>query len=238
LAVRVGLFVPCFVDMFYPAVAIATVRVLEHLGIEVDYPPEQTCCGQPHFNAGRHREARALAARFCRVFERHEIIVSPSGSCTAMVRAHYPSLVGEHPVTRRVFELGELLVDRLGIADVGARLPGRAVLHVGCHQLRALGAGPAAHALATQVRELSVLTVPSQSWCCGFGGTFSVKHPEISTAMGRRKLAPIVEAGVDYLVSTDASCLMHLGGLLSRQGRDRPRPLHLAEVLATATEAP
>lgn len=224
--------------MFYPEIAIATVRVLEHLGIGVDYPPEQTCCGQPHFNAGRRVEARALAARCCRVFEPYQTIVCPSGSCTAMVREHYPSLVGEHPVTGRVFELCEFLVDTVGVADVGARLPGRAVLHVGCHQLRELGAGPAAHTVASHVRELSLVPVPSADWCCGFGGTFSVKFPELSTAMARRKLAPILEAGVDYLVSTDASCLMQLGGLLSRAGIVRPRPLHIAEVLATCVEAP
>lgn len=235
---RVGLFVPCFIDLLYPEVGMATVHLLERLGIEVAYPTEQTCCGQAHFNAGHRHQARQLARRFCELFAPFETVVCPSGSCTTMVRVHYPSLIGDHPVCGRVFELCEFLTTRLGTIDVGARLDGRAVLHVGCHGLRSLDLRPCAEQLLAAVEGLSLVDVPSRDWCCGFGGTFSVKYPEVSSAMGERKLAPVLETEVDYLVSTDSSCLMHLGGLLDRQGHTRPRLLHVAEVLAPSEEAP
>lgn len=229
----VGLFIPCFVDLFYPQVGVATVRLLEHLGVEVDYPAEQTCCGQPHFNAGRRGEARELAKRFCEIFGDFERIVCPSGSCTAMVRQHYPELIGPHPVPSRVFELSEFLVAELGVQKLGATLPGRAALHVGCHARRQLGVTAAVSQLVEGIEGLTVVETISDEWCCGFGGTFSVKFPEVSTAMAERKLEPILEADVDYLLSTDSSCLMQLGGLLSRQGRSRPQPMHVVEALAT-----
>jgi len=234
--VRVGLFVPCFVDLFYPQVAIATLRLLERLGVDVDYPEAQTCCGQPHYNAGDRDESRELAQRFGRIFEPYEIIVCPSGSCTSMVRHHYPALIGHHAVCTRTVELCDFLVHELGVEQVGARLPGRAVLHVGCHGLRQLDSRQSATRLLRQVAGLSLVDVPSASWCCGFGGTFAVKFPEVSTAMAQRKLEPIVAADVDYLLSTDSSCLMQLGGVLSRAQLARPRPLHVAEVLAGLEE--
>lgn len=233
---RVGLFVPCFIDSFYPQVGIATVRVLERLGMQVSYPPEQTCCGQPHFNAGHWVEATALAQRFCHIFEPYEAVVSPSGSCAAMVRNHYEQLVGPQPVSSRVFELCEWL-DRYGVRDCGATLPGRAVLHIGCHARRELHAADAVVRLMQAVKGLQIVPVESDEWCCGFGGTFSVKFPELSVAMGRRKLQPILDRDVDYVISTDSSCLMHLAGLLSRMNRTRPRLLHVAEVLASEKSA-
>ncbi len=236
--VRVGLFVPCFVDIFYPQVGVATVRLLEHLGVEVDYPRAQTCCGQPHFNAGDHDQAAELAERFCRIFAPYDAIVCPSGSGTSMVGHHYPSLIGDRPVSQRVFELCDFLVRELGVEQLGARLAGRAVLHVGCHGLRQLGSAESASRLLQNVAELTLVDVPSETWCCGFGGTFAVKYPEISTAMAERKLEPILAAEVDYLLSTDSSCLMQLGGLLSRRNLSRPRPLHVAEVLASGVEGP
>jgi L-lactate dehydrogenase complex protein LldE len=235
-AVQVGLFVPCFVDLFYPEVAIATVRVLEHLGVHVDYPEDQTCCGQPQFNTGRRDDARALALRFCRVFDRFDTIATPSGSCASMVRHHYGALVGDHPVRARVFELSEVLARHLGATNLGAKLEGRAVLHVGCHAEHELHVGSDTRTLLDHVQGLSIVQVRSSAWCCGFGGTFSVKFPEISTAMGRRKLEPMLDQDVDFLISTDSSCLMHLAGMLSREGRTRPRPVHVAEVLATCVE--
>ena len=236
--VRIGLFIPCFVDALYPEVGIATVELLERLGHELDYPDEQTCCGQAHFNAGHRRQAAALAERFCRVFDNYDTVVCPSASCTAMVREHYEALIGDRAVCRRVFELCEFLTERLGVTDVGAQLAGRAALHVGCHGLRHLGIRPSAEQLLAGVEGLDVVSVESDEWCCGFGGTFSVKYPEVSAAMGRRKLAGVTAADVDYLVSTDSSCLMHLGGLLDRERRRRPRLLHIAQVLAGSTEAP
>ncbi len=233
---RVGLFVPCFVDALYPGVAVATLRLLERLGVTVDYPTEQTCCGQPHFNAGRRGEARKLASRFATLFADYDAVVSPSGSCTAMVRNHYPELIGANPVCERTYELCQFLVDRLGVTELGARLPGRAALHIGCHQRRELGAGAAVTALIEKVADLTVVPIDSDPWCCGFGGTFAVKFPELSTAMAHRKLDPMLAEQVDYLISTDSSCLMHLSGVLSRDRRLRPRPLHIAEVLAGEVE--
>lgn len=233
---RIGLFVPCFVDAFYPEAAVATARLLEHLGLDVDYPREQTCCGQPQFNAGLRDEARSLAARFCEVFASFDYVVSPSGSCTSMVRNHYPKLIGAHPVCARSYELCEFLAGPLGITRLGAKLPGRAAVHIGCHERRELHAEPAVRALLQQVEGLELIDTPSDTWCCGFGGTFSVKFPEISTAMGERRLAPIIASEADYLISTDASCLMQLGGLLSRGKIQKPRPMHVAQVLATCLE--
>lgn len=234
---RLGLFVPCFVDSFYPKVGVATVQLLEHLGFHPEYPTEQTCCGQPHFNAGKRDEARELAEQFCKVFEPYDVIVCPSGSCTAMVRCHYPDMVNKSDVPERVFELCEFLADRVGVTALGAKLEGRAALHIGCHARREIDVTRAVESLLERVEGLTVVETPSDAWCCGFGGTFSVKYPEISTAMGKRKLAPIIDADVDYLISTDSSCLMHLGGMLSREGKQRPKLLHVAEVLATALEA-
>jgi len=230
--VRVALFVPCFVDAFYPAVARATVEVLERLGLQVDYPSEQTCCGQPQFNAGRLDQARELALRFVHLFRGYEAVVSPSGSCVAMVRKHYPGLIGESPVPARTFELCEFLARRPGGTDLGARLSGRYVLHVGCHERRELGAAAAVEQAIAGVSGLARMPVESDDWCCGFGGTFAVKFPELSAEMGRRKLEPVLRANPDWLISTDASCLLHIEGLLRRWQRDRPRTLHVAQVLA------
>jgi L-lactate dehydrogenase complex protein LldE len=234
--VQVGLFIPCFVDTLYPQVGIATLRLLEHLGLHVACPPDQTCCGQPQFNAGHRDEARALAERFCSLFAPFDTIVSPSGSCTSMVRTHYPSLLGDHPTCSKVFELCEFLVGKLRRVRFGSRLEGKAVLHIGCHHRRELGAAEAVHQLMRSVEGLQLLSVQSDLWCCGFGGTFAVKFPEISTAMGERKLEPVLASDADYLISTDSSCLLQLSGLLSRKKLSRPIPLHVAEVLATCLE--
>ncbi len=232
---HIGLFIPCFIDLFYPQVAIATLRVLQHLGMRVDFPAQQTCCGQAHFNTGRLDDARDLARRFCTIFSPYDCVVSPSGSCTAMIRNHYPTLIGNNQVCERTFELCEFIVQHLGITQLGAQLQGKAALHIGCHQMRELRAAEPVRTLMNHVQDLSVLDVESATWCCGFGGAFSVKFPELSTAMGKRKLSPILAANVDYLISTDASCLMHLNGLLSRNSTPYPRALHIAEVLATCT---
>ena len=234
---HVALFVPCFVDMFFPHTAKATLSLLRHLDLDVAFPSHQTCCGQPQYNAGHRDLATELAHKFCSVFSPYDAIVSPSGSCTAMVRHHYPELIGDNPVTHRVFELSEFLAVQMNHIDFNASLPGSAAVHIGCHARRQLGIAPHVHALLRHVRGLTTVSVPSDTWCCGFGGTFSVKFPEVSASMGKRKLAPILDAGVDYLISTDPSCSMHMQGLLRRQGVAKPEIVHLADVLATGIQS-
>jgi L-lactate dehydrogenase complex protein LldE len=179
-----------------------------------------------------------MAQRFCAIFDKYDYVVGPSGSCVSMVRNHYPSLIGKQSVCERTFELCEFVVGKLGKEQFGAKLNGRAALHIGCHERRELRAADAVHRLMSHVEGLSVVPTESDEWCCGFGGTFSVKFPELSVAMGKRKLAPMTEANLDYLISTDSSCLMHLRGLLARTGVHRPRSMHIAEVLVTALGEP
>lgn len=229
---RVGLFIPCYVDQLFPAVGRATVRILERLGLTCDYDPRQTCCGQPAYNSGYGAEAARVAEHFVRVFERYDQIVAPGGSCVCMVRNHYRQVLGrDEPVTTRVHELCEFLTGQMGVEDLGAALPGRAALHVPCHMLRELDGDGPVRRLVGKVRGLDVVALPSDSWCCGFGGTFSVKFPELSAAMAGRKLRDVERQGVDYLISPDASCLMQLDGVARRQGL-AIRSLHVAEVLA------
>ncbi len=229
---NVGLFIPCYVDQLFPNVGRAMVRILDRLGVGCDYDPRQTCCGQPAYNSGYCGEAARVAEHWVRVFDRYELIVAPGGSCVGMVRNHYRDLLGrDEPVTTRVHELCEFLTDHLGVDDLGAALGGRAALHVPCHMLRGLdGAGPVRRLLA-KVRGLEIVELASDAWCCGFGGTFGVKFPELSAAMAGRKLADVQQQGLDYLLSPEASCLMQLAGLARRKGVTA-RPLHVAEVLA------
>jgi L-lactate dehydrogenase complex protein LldE len=230
------------VDQFFPEVGEATVRVLRHLGVEVDFPRGQTCCGQPAFNGGYLAEAKVAAGRFLRVFEGAESIVAPSGSCVAMVRVFYPELFRDDPdlqsraqkVASRTYEFSEFLVKALGVMDLGGRLPPtRVTYHDACHALRELGTSREPRALLEAVQGVHLVEFPQHEVCCGFGGTFSVKYPEISTAMLQDKVRNIQQADADLLVAADSSCLMHIGGALSRQGV-KTRPMHLAQVLAQA----
>jgi L-lactate dehydrogenase complex protein LldE len=236
--VKIALFIPCFVDQFYPQVGMSIVRVLERLGHSVDYPEAQTCCGQPAFNAGYWDEARAVAERQITVFRDAEAVVIASGSCGAMVQAFYPELFRHHPREREVrtlaaktFEFSDFLVSQLGVLDVGARFPGRATFHDGCHGLRELGLKKSPRQLLQHVRELELVEMKEAETCCGFGGTFAVKFPMISTAMGEVKCVSIAETGADYVISNDSSCLMQIQGILDRQGKSI-KTLHLAEVLS------
>lgn len=229
---RVGLFIPCYVDQCYPHVARATVRILDRLGVHCNYDPRQTCCGQPAYNAGQWPQAARVAEHWIRVFDKYDHIVAPGGSCVCMVRSHFRGLLGrEEPVTTRVHELCRFLTDHLGTDDLGASLPGRAALHVPCHMLRDLDGDGPVRRLLNNVDGLEIVDLPSDTWCCGFGGTFSVKFPELSAAMARRKLQQMQAEQLDYLLSPDASCLMQLAGLIRREGLPI-RPLHVAEVLA------
>jgi L-lactate dehydrogenase complex protein LldE len=222
--VRIALFVTCIADTVYPEAARATVEVLERLGHEVVFPREQTCCGQMHLNSGHVGEADALARRFAAIFGDYDVVVSPSSSCVGTVREHYGM--------SNVFELSELLVERLGVDDVGASFPHRVTYHSTCHSLRVTRVGIAPFRLLRNVRGLDLVELPRAAECCGFGGTFSIKNAETSSAMLDDKITCIEDTGAEFCTALDASCLLQIGGGLSRRGA-RVRPLHLAEILAS-----
>jgi L-lactate dehydrogenase complex protein LldE len=242
--VRIALFVTCIGDTISPEVPRAMVEVLERLGHEVAFPPSQTCCGQMHVNSGYRREALPLARRFVEIFEPFEAVVSPSSSCVGAVRDLYPALAAEagdetlarrvHYLAPRIFELSELLVGRLGLADVGASFPHRVTYHPTCHSLRITRVGDAPLELLRCVRGLELVELARAEECCGFGGTFALKNADTSSAMMADKCAEIVASGAEVCTAVDGSCLLQIGGGLARRG-DSVRPMHLAEILA-ATE--
>ena len=244
---RVALFVTCLGDAFYPQVGEATVRLLHRLGIAVDFPLGQTCCAQPAFNAGFQRQARQVAQRNLALFADYEHVVVPSGSCTAMIRLFYADLFAADPQLRqqaeslaaRTYELSEFLFNVVG-DDVGATFAGKVAYHASCHLQRELGVTEAPRRLIARVAGVEACDAEMSEQCCGFGGTFAVKYPEISSAMLEKKIASLQRAGADTLVSCDAGCLMHIAGRLRRQGM-AVRVMHLAELLNTghpAEEAP
>jgi len=236
--VKVDLFVTCLIDHFYPKVGEAVVHLLRRHGVEVEFPPEQTCCGQPWWNMGHLDEARDFARHYMKTFARSEYIVMPSGSCAGHVRYFYPKMFPEGSdlwreacsVAERTYEFSEFMVKVLGVADVGACFPATAVYHNSCHMARELGAGDEPLAMLRAVADLELVAMPRADLCCGFGGGFSVKMPEISTAMADEKLHYIAATGADVLVSCDVGCLMHLGGRMEKTGMP-VRPMHLAELL-------
>jgi L-lactate dehydrogenase complex protein LldE len=236
---RVTLFIPCFIDALYPQVGVAMMKVLERLGHEIDYPQAQTCCGQPPFNSGYWDEARAVAVHQLEAFRDAEVVVSASGSCGAMFKVFYPELfkgMPEEPAVKRLaartHEFSEFLVSQLGVRDVGARFEGRVTFHDGCHGLRELHTKQAPRELLRAVRGLEYVEMSEAETCCGFGGMFAVKFPQISSAMAEVKCHAILGANVDYVVSNDSSCLMQIQGYLNRHGDRRVKSLHIAEVLA------
>jgi L-lactate dehydrogenase complex protein LldE len=239
----ITLFIPCFVDQFVPEVAADMVTVLRRLGYELRYPEEQTCCGQPAFNAGFWDEARPLAERFVRVFRLAETIVCPSGSCTTMVRCFYPELLSSSPLRgevaalgKRVFEFSEFLVDVAKVSDVGATFPHKVAYHDSCHLLRELNIRQQPRELLRHVKGLELVELNRSDECCGFGGMFAVKFPEISGAMGDVKAGHVEASGVDFVAACDPSCLLHMEGILRRKGA-RVRTIHLASILASPAAA-
>ena len=228
---RIALFVTCLGDTLFPEAAQATVRILQRLGHEVVFPEEQTCCGQMHLNSGYRDEAAALAKRFLDVFMDYDVVVSPSSSCVGTVRELYPELVDS--TQPEVYELSELLVRKLKVTDVGARFPHRVTYHPTCHSLRVTRVGDAPIELLRNVRDLELVELERADECCGFGGTFSIKNAETSSAMLADKCASIAASGAEFCTALDGSCLLQIGGGLSR-ARSSVRPLHLAEILASA----
>ena len=235
---RISLFIQCIVDGIYPEVAEAMVRIFDHLGIAMDYPQDQTCCGQPAFNSGYRNAARRAARHFIEVFEHASVIVCPSGSCVAMVRHHYADLFVDDPawrkraeaVGRRTFELTEFLVDKLGVTDLGARFEGRVTYHDSCHLLRNLGIRSQPRTLLANIRGLEFVEMADSDRCCGFGGAFSVKYSEISTAMVAEKVDTILATGADTVVGCDMGCLMNIEGYLSRHNHP-VQVKHIAQLL-------
>jgi L-lactate dehydrogenase complex protein LldE len=235
--VRIALFVTCLGDTLFPETSKAVVRILERLGHEVVFPAEQTCCGQMHLNSGYRDDAAALARRFVEVFAEYDVVVSPSSSCVGTVRELYPRLVPDAAdLGKRVFELSELLVNELGVDDVGAFFPHQVAYHPTCHSLRVTRVGDAPLRLLRNVRGLELVELPAADECCGFGGTFSVKNADTSIAMLDDKCASIVSTGASVCSAVDGSCLLHIGGGLERQGAG-VRVLHLAEILASTEDA-
>jgi L-lactate dehydrogenase complex protein LldE len=236
--VKITLLVPCFIDQLFPSVGISMVRIFEKLGHKIEFDESIVCCGQPAFNAGYWNEARDVAIRVVERLQTAEVVVIPSGSCGAMLRVFYPEIFKHHPkreaalsLGQKTYELSEFLVDRLGVTDLGSRFPAKVTFHDGCHGLRELHVKQQPRQLLKRVKELTLVEMEDQTSCCGFGGTFAVKFPMISTAMGEGKCASALETGAEYLVSNDSSCLMHLQGLLTRQKKTL-KTIHLANVLA------
>lgn len=236
----IQLFITCLIDSLRPQVGEAVVQVLNRAGVRVEFPPGQTCCGQPAYNAGMRSEARKTAEHTIQVFEAVPgPVVIPSGSCTAMIRHGYPELFKDDKtwlpraqnLAERTYEFTEYLVDKLGITGVGACFPGNVTYHPSCHLLRGLGVDRQPRILLANVRDANIMELPYQDECCGFGGVFSVKHPEISAEMLQRKIANIEDANAQTVVVCDTGCLMHIGGGLNRQGRSQ-KVLHIAEILA------
>jgi L-lactate dehydrogenase complex protein LldE len=243
--VTISLFITCYNDTLFPQTGKAVVAVLERLGHRVEFRPAQTCCGQMHYNTGYPRDAAALMHHLLKVFRGAETVCVPSGSCVAMMRDHFPKMAeetGDAEVVRtcnellpRVYEFSELLVDKLQVTDTGARFPHAVTLHTTCHSLRSLRVGDRPIRLLRGVRDLKFVELPHSDECCGFGGTFAIKNPDVSAAMLADKMASIRETEAEVVTAVDNSCLMHIGGGLGRQGVP-VRTMHLAEILASTSD--
>ena len=243
---RIALFITCLADTLFPDVGKATVRVLERLGHEVTFPEQQTCCGQMHVNTGYQSDALPLIRQYVDTFERCDVIVAPSGSCVGSIR-HQHAMVARRlgddkladraeAVADRTFELSQLLTDVLGIEDVGAFYPHRVTYHPTCHSLRLLRVGDRPLRLLRQVQGLQLVELPDAEVCCGFGGTFALKNSDTSTAMLADKMRNVLSTRAEVCSAGDSSCLMHIGGGLSRL-RTGVKTVHLAEILATTKAA-
>jgi L-lactate dehydrogenase complex protein LldE len=234
----VDIFIPCFIDQFFPETGFNMIRILEKLGHKVHYNPGQTCCGQIAFNTGYWEEAKAVGAKFIRDFPNSRPVVSPTASCTAYVKNyfhelfHNTSLHNEYKqLQKNIFEFTDFVVNRLGVTDLGAHFPHRVTYHDSCAALREYGLGNEPRLLLAAVKGLELVEMEENDFCCGFGGTFSVKNEAISTAMADRKIENALKTGAEFIVSTDASCLMHLQGYISKNNIPL-KTIHIVDVLA------
>jgi L-lactate dehydrogenase complex protein LldE len=238
--VTIQLFIPCFVDQLYPQTAFNMVKVLEKAGVEVQYNTEQTCCGQPAFNAGFRDEARDVCAKFLRDFSGHDYVVAPSASCVGFVRNYYSALFDNSSLhnevkdlQKRTFEFSDFLVNVLGVEDLGATFYGKAAYHDSCAALRECKIKEEPRKLLSHVKGLELLEMKDVETCCGFGGSFAVKFEPISVAMADQKVNNALQTGADYIISTDLSCLMHLDGYIRH--KEYPiKTMHIADVLANS----
>lgn len=241
---RISLFITCYNDTLFPATGKAVVQVLERLGHQIDFRPEQTCCGQMHWNTGYLREAVPIIRHFVDVYRDAEVICIPSSSCVAMIRDHYPKAARESgdaqfiaevdELLPRIYEFSELLVKKLGVEDVGATYPHRVTYHASCHSLRSLQLGDIPYRLLRKVRGLQLMDLQGVEQCCGFGGTFAIKNADVSSAMLSDKVRSILNTEAEICTAVDNSCLMHIFGSLHRQ-RTLVHAVHLAEILASET---
>lgn len=239
--IRASLLVTCLVDLFYPEVGVAMVTLLRGLGVTVDFPPSQTCCGLPLFNSGYQDEAARVARHVIPIFSASEHVVVPSGSCAWMIKKEYPGLLRDDPalgkeaeaLADRTHELSRFLVKVLGVTDVKTAFRGRVTYHDSCHLLRGLGESQSSRTLLSNLEGVELVELPGADECCGFGGSFSVRLPEVSTSILGKKIANIEKTGAGCVVACDAGCLMQMSGGLSRKGSP-VRALHLAQVLAGA----
>jgi L-lactate dehydrogenase complex protein LldE len=244
---KIALMITCLADALYPDVGRATVRLLERLGHDVAFPEAQTCCGQMHVNTGYQDEALPLVRHHVEVFEPYDVVVAPSGSCVGSVRHQHAMVArraGDEALAERAeavaattYELSELLVDVLGVTDVGASYPHRVTYHPTCHSLRLLRVGDKPLRLLREVRGIDLVELPGAEQCCGFGGTFAVKNADVSAAMGADKVRNAESTGAEVLCAADNSCLMHIGGTMARLSTGM-RPVHIAEILASTEEEP
>lgn len=235
---KVALFIPCLSEHLYPESALSMVKVLRHIGAEIEYVDGQTCCGQPAFNSGYRKEIIPVAERFIRLFQNKDYIVSPSGSCTAMVRIFYHELdirddlkVARDRLSKSIFEFSEFLVDVAKVDTLGGEFNHRVTFHDSCHSLRELGIREQPRKLLRGIRGIDFVEMEKSDTCCGFGGTFSYKFADMSIAMVTRKCRYIEESGAEYVASLDSSCLMNIGGYLNKH-RMKAKPIHLADLLA------
>ncbi len=230
---KVGLFIPCFIDQIFPEVGVASVKILKKLGVEFDYPIEQTCCGQPAFNTGYWREAKDIARIFIKTFSKFDYIVSPSGSCVSMVKNFYPEILQDVDLElyKKILELTQFLVKILQVDSTGAEFEHTVTYHDACHALRELGIKEEPRLLLKNVKKLKLLEMENSEDCCGFGGTFSVKFPEISTEMVKDKVNSIINSRAEFVTSTDSSCLMQIDGFIKKKGLNI-KTIHIAQILA------
>lgn len=237
--VKVSLFITCISDMMFPNVGKNTVEILERLGCEIDFPAAQTCCGQPAYNSGYLEDAKKSMKQMIRAFKDSEYVVGPSGSCVGMIR-EYPKVFKGDPkweqlakeLAAKTYELTQFIVDVLGVTDVGSTFKGKVTYHPSCHMTRILGVKDAPRILLQNVKGIEFIELPSGEDCCGFGGTFSVKKPEISAEMVKEKSRHVSETGAEYLVGGDMGCLMNIGGRMQREGKNI-KIIHISEILNT-----